>query len=514
MQEVSEAENLRQVEREGSGSAPVDRRKDGRSAWIALAVILAALIVSIAIVQASYYRLKGIESELPMPSANAAVVAPSAGDLSNTFREVAKTVKPAVVNINVELVQERGLFPDIPGFEFPEGSVPRKVPGAGSGFIVTPNGYILTNNHVISKAKRIEVTLADGRKFKAELIGMDPETDLAVIKIDAAGLPIAVLGDSDKVEQGDWVLALGSPFGLQQTLTAGIVSATGRAIPGSQFSRFIQTDASINPGNSGGPLVNMRGEVIGINTLIYSQNGGNVGIGFAIPSNLAREIYGKLVTNRKVTRGYLGVFVDELDAARARMFGVEPQSGVLVRQTTDPDSPAAKAGLRSGDIITAVDGRAVKSPRELTNVIADMPVGKTVRIDFIRDGKPQSVDVTLAERPATIQARAAVPDEDGGGQDNARSTRLGVLVQTVTPEMAKRMRLQIPSGALVQAVEPGSPAADAGLRHGDVIHRVDQTIIKTAGDFVQAVKSLKSGQEYALQIERGEQIFFVNFTLD
>jgi serine protease Do len=515
MQQVNEAQDAQPSAIGQVSGAPINSRKGSRSAWIALAVILAALIVSIAIVQASYYKLKGREGELPMPGANPAAAVPSPGELSKSFREVAKVVKPAVVNINiVELVQQGNLFPQIPGFGFPEEGVPKKVSGAGSGVIVTPDGYILTNNHVVSIAKQIEVTLADGRKFKASRIGTDPETDLAVIKIDAAGLPIAVLGDSDKVEQGDWVLALGSPFGLQQTLTAGIVSATGRDIPGSQFSRFIQTDASINPGNSGGPLVNMRGEVIGINTLIYSQTGGNIGIGFAIPSNLAREIYGKLVTSGKVTRGYLGVFVKELGAAEAHMFGVEPQSGVLVQQVTDPDSPAAKAGLMSGDIITAVDGKLVKTPQELTSIVADMPVGKTVRVDFIRDGKPQSVNVTLAERPTTMQARAVAPDEDGGGEDYARSSRLGVSVQTVTPELAKRMRLQIPSGALVQTVEPASPAADAGIKHGDVIHRVDRTLVKTAKDLVQAVKSLNSGQEFALQVERNGRIFFVTVTFD
>jgi serine protease Do len=333
-----------------------------------------------AVVQAAY-KLRNKGGDLPAANSVAPPVSGSSGpspkELSNTFRAVAKAVKPAVVYINItETVPARG-FLQFPGFEGPGDGGPTKQQASGSGFIVKDDGYIITNNHVVGKADKIDVYLADGRKFRAQRVGSDQETDLAVIKIDASSLPTAVLGDSDSIEQGDWVLAMGSPFGLQQTITAGIISATGRQLVGnrdsgvSQLDRYIQTDASINPGNSGGPLVNMSGEVVGINTLIYSPNngiaglgsgGGNVGIGFAIPSNQAREIYGKLIKDGKVTRGYLGVFVQDLDEASAKALGVNQHAGALIRDITDPNSPAAKAGLKSGDVITAM-GRRLKAPR-------------------------------------------------------------------------------------------------------------------------------------------------------
>jgi serine protease Do len=335
-------------------------------------------------------------------------------------------------------------------------------------------------------------------------------------------LPVAVLGNSDDVQQGDWVLALGSPFGLQQTLTAGIVSATGRENPTTQLGRFIQTDASINPGNSGGPLISMNAEVIGINSFILSQpsvisdQGGNIGIGFAVTSNIAREVFAEIVKRGKVSRGYLGVNPLELTGPLAKSYGVEAHSGVLVGNLPGSDTPAAKAGLKVGDIITAFDGKKVTTPRELTDAVTATPVGKSCKVDFLRDGQPQSVSVTLAERPADFTASRTQPDNQSPDVNPASTMaqHLGVGVQEVTPEMADRMNLTTNSGVIVRSVTPGSPASEAGIRHGDVIHRVDRTAVKNNNDLVQADKALKNGDRISVQIERGGRTLFLEVTIE
>ena len=497
----------------------IEKSPGNARAWlIVCGAVAAMLMISLFAAHAAYKAAgKSAAEELPKAAATAPLAAVTPAELSNSFRSVAKTVKAAVVHINTqETVQEQSpnpLLRNFPGFEMPQG--PRTQRATGSGFIVTPDGYIITNHHVGGQADKIEVTLSDGRKLKAKKMGTDPETDLALLKIDATGLPTATLGDSDLIEQGDWVLALGSPFGLQQTLTAGIVSATGRELPGSPFDRFIQTDASINPGNSGGPLVNLRGEVIGVNTAIMTSSGmrGNEGIGFAIPSNMARKIYGELSKNGKVVRGYLGVFVGELTEAHARALKLEAKSGVLVSDVTKSDSPAAKAGIKSGDVITAIDGRPVKSAMELTSAVADMPVGKTVKVDFIRDGTKQSANVTLDERPSQDSVRGEPEERDDDGEE-AKPTRLGLSVQNVTPEVSERLHLKISSGALIVAVRPGSPAAESGLLRGDVIHRIDQTLVKGPADLIEAEKSLKSGEDVAIQIERQGKLIFLTLSID
>lgn len=489
------------------------KRPSRRLAWVAGSIIMASILITAVIIQTAYNRSFHKVPELPPSRSLAEVDMPSPAALSKSFREIAKAVKPALVFIESQSSRrESGGSEDTPGFPFPS---PHRESSAGSGFIVTNNGYILTNNHVIENSDRLEVTLSDGRKMRAAIVGTDPATDLAVIKIDGSGLPIAILGNSDEVEQGDWVLALGSPFGLQQTLTAGVVSATGRELQQSQFSKFIQTDASINPGNSGGPLVSMQGEVIGINTMIirggFSQ--GNVGIGFAITSNNAREVFDQLVRDGRVTRGYLGVTIADLDEARARSLGVERDAGVLVQDVPDPNTPAGKAGLLSGDIITALDGRRVRSQRELMNLVAAQPVGKAVRVDFLRGGQSQSITVELAERPDTITARQAppVPQQEEPG---ASLRILGIVARTVSSEMADRNKLRVPNGALVLSVVPGSPAAEAGIEHGDVIHRIDRTDVNTVEDLAEASKSLKSDDEVAVQIEKGGRLYWVTLRIE
>ncbi|HLG17068.1 MAG TPA: DegQ family serine endoprotease [Blastocatellia bacterium] len=441
---------------------------------------------------------------------------PSPGDLSRAFINVAKQVKPAVVNIDVvEKARRSSLrvpegFPQIPGFPPFGEQGPRRQRGTGSGVIVSADGYILTNNHVAADADEITVKLADGREFKARRIGTDAETDLAVIKIEADNLPFARLGDSNSLEQGEWVIALGSPFGLQQTMTAGIVSAIGRDLRLGTYDNYIQTDASINPGNSGGPLVNMKGEVVGINNMIFSHTGGSEGIGFAIPSNLATKVYAQLVKSGKVTRGYLGVRLMDVTPALAKAVGYKGDDGALVSDLAPGEGPAAQAGLRSGDVITEFDGKPIKTAKQLTEMVADLPVGKAAAVKYVRDGRAATTTIHLGERPRPNDA-----DQEESESEVEGAGKLGLVrVQTVTPQTARELKLKIPSGALIQGVQPGSPAAEAGLREGDVIHRLNRADVTTAQSLGEALRSLKGEKEIVLQIERAGQLSFVTVTLD
>jgi serine protease Do len=366
-----------------------------------------------------------IEKVSAAPAQQAQLASPA--ELSRVFINVAKKIKPAVVQINIVSSAQRQVgeesFNSTPSAppsdqqsDSPSGSgqplnpvqqqqSPYARRGTGSGVIVTPDGYILTNNHVAGPATEIRVRLYDGREFRGRRIGVDAETDLALVKIDAQNLPYATLGDSSKLEQGEWVIALGSPFGLEQTMTAGIISATGRSFGGT-YDNYIQTDASINPGNSGGPLINMNGEVIGINTMIYSRSGGSEGIGFSVPSNMAKKVKDALLRNGRVSRGYLGVSLQESE-----------ENGALVADLTN-GSPASSAGLRNGDRIVEFDGKQVKSTKQLTEIIADTQVGRTISLKFVRDGREQSTSITLAERPGrTAQAPPQItPRAPRGGQ--------------------------------------------------------------------------------------------------
>jgi serine protease Do len=368
----------------------------------------------------------------------------------------------------------------------------------------------LTNDHVAGNASKLQVKLADGREFKARLVGADPETDLAVIKIEAQGLPYAKLGDSDKLEQGEWVIALGSPFGLQQTMTAGIVSALGRDLGAAQqFTNFIQTDASINPGNSGGPLINMNGEVIGINSMIYSRSGGAEGVGFAIPSTLASKVYTQLVQNGRVTRAYLGVLPLQVTPAVAKSINFKGTEGALIRDLSKADSPAAKAGLRSGDIITEVDGKVIKSPKQLIEIVADLPVGKQVKVKFVRDGVDQTTTVTLAERP-----KQTTEEPEDNPEEQPDDSKLGAAVTNITPQLATQLKLKVTSGVLIQSVQPDSPAAEGGLRRGDVVLRINGKLIANRLDWSREITALKGEREIALQIVRNGQFDFVTITVE
>lgn len=454
------------------------------------------------------------ESNLPEQ-----VVSPVA--LSNTFREIAKVMKPTVVNIStVQKVKGNSISGLPPGFQFDFPGAPDQQPqaphafkqrGTGSGVLVTTDGYILTNNHVVGKADAIEVKLADGRKFKGKVIGTDEFTDLAVVKIEDKNLPYATLGDSDSMEQGDWVVAIGSPFGLEETITAGIVSAKGRYV-GGNYNDFLQTDASINPGNSGGPLVNMKGQIIGINTMIYSESGGNQGIGFAIPSNLVRYVYEQLVKGGKVVRGYLGVTITEVTPEKAKGLGLNTTEGALVNDVS-PNTPASKAGIQSGDLIISFDGKTVKDQHELTNTVARTPVGKQVEVKFIRDGKVQTATIETAERPKIGNDPSSPAPEENSPEEKESSGKLGFSASTLNADQATDLKIK--NGVVIEKVVPGGPASEAGLQKGDVIHQINRQPVKSLAELSTIIKSVKEGDTVILQIERkGLGITFVPVTIE
>ena len=372
--------------------------------------------------------------------------------------------------------------------------IPRREHGLGSGVIVTADGYVLTNDHVVAGAQDIRVTLADRREVRARVVGTDPHTDLAVLKLPGGSYPVVALADSNSVKVAQVVLALGNPFGLSHTVTQGIVSAVGRADLGiADYEDFIQTDAPINPGNSGGALVDARGALIGINTAIFSQTGGYQGIGFAVPVHMARQVMDQLVTRGRVTRGYLGVSVQGITPALARGGGLSTERGIMVADVA-PDSPAARGGLRRGDVITAVDGTPVDDPGRFRNLIAGVRPGTTVKLTVVRDGREQTLDVAVGEMPQAESATAATP---------ARGSGLGVSVNDVTPDVARSVGLPPDvRGAVVTDVIPGGPAAEAGIRPGDIVQEVNRKPVRSAQDFAREVQQSRGGEVVVL-VNRG-----------
>ena len=368
----------------------------------------------------------------------------------------------------------------------------------GSGVIVDSKGYIVTNNHVVEKADRIRVKLMDDPAtvtYDATVIGVDKETDLAVIKIDAKKpLPAAKLGNSDGMAVGDWVLAVGSPFGLDETVTAGIVSAKGRNIvPNRQFESFIQTDAAINPGNSGGPLVNMAGEVIGINTAIYTSGGGYQGVGFAMPSNTVVQVYNQLIgPEHKVSRGSIGVEFNAVpNPAVARVYGVT--SGVTIAHVT-PNGPADKAGLKTGDTIVSVNGKQVKTGDELVAEISSIKPGSTAKVGYVRNGKTSATDVTIADRSKLFAARLG-DQEEGGEQAQPQESKFGINVRSITPDMANRYQLPNTKGVIVQDLKPDGFGDTVGLSRGDIILEINKQPVGGEDDFQKIQSQAKSGQD-------------------
>ena len=363
--------------------------------------------------------------------------------------------------------------------------------------IADASGYIITNNHVVAKADEIRILFSDKRSLTAKVVGTDPKTDIAVIKVDAKELPTIPWADSDKLQVGEYVLAIGNPFGLNQTVTMGIVSAVGRANVGiAEYEDFIQTDAAINPGNSGGALVNARGELIGINTAIFSQSGGYMGIGFAVPSNMVRSVMEQLVKGGKVVRGYLGVSIQELTQDLARQFGVTGPNGVLVSDVL-ADSPAKRAKLERGDVIVEFDAHQVESPTQFRNLVAQTPIGKKVHIKLLRGGKERDLEATIAEQPKAMAQPESPGDE--GGEAASAGAFAGMDVRELTPELARRFNLprEGKGGVIVARIAEGSPAGEAGLQVGDLVAEINRKSITGLRDF-QAVTGSLSAKEPAL----------------
>jgi serine protease Do len=366
--------------------------------------------------------------------------------------------------------------------------------GLGSGVIVSPDGYILTNNHVVGNAEEIHVTLQDKREFTAKVIGKDAKTDLGLIKIDTKdALPVAPLGDSNTTDVGDWVIAIGNPFNVGMTVTAGIVSAKGRIL-GGDYDDFIQTDASINPGNSGGPLINTKGEVIGINTAIYSRTGANNGIGFAIPIDMARNVMDQLKAHGRVIRGWLGVEIQEVTPDLAQSFGLPRPEGALVA-SADKDGPAGKAGIERGDIVLSFNGHPVDDEHELPALVAQTPINTQVPVEVVRNGKHMTLEATIGERKEP-EVASAKTEEPGGNW--------GMQVGDITPEIAQQFHLEGTKGVVIQKVAPDSPSADAGLQPGDVILEVNHTKVAAVSEFVAKAKQAQADKKPALLlVQRG-----------
>lgn len=432
-----------------------------------------------------------------------------------SFADLADRVKPAVVNISTTTTvripgspfrhffgPDEGPFGDF--FHRFFGQIPDqelKKQSLGSGFIIDKDGFIITNNHVVEGAQEIKVKLAAGREYKAKVVGRDPKTDLALIKISPPfrELPTLALGDSDSMRVGDWVLAIGNPFGLEETVTQGIISATGRVIGSGPYDNFLQTDAPINPGNSGGPLVNINGEVIGINTAIISSG---QGIGFAVPSNIAKSIIPQIQKKGKVVRGWIGVSVQSITPELAQALGLKGTNGALVGEVV-PDGPAEKAGMQRGDVIISFAGKQIKKMSDLPFLVADTAVGKNAEVQVVRNGKELAFTVLVAEMPegkVSVQGRPS-------GED------LGLTVDNITPDIQKELGIRDKRGVVVIGVDAGSPADDAGIQPGDVIKEVNRVPVGNLNDYQSALKKSAKNKNLMFLLKRGPQTFYVSIPL-
>ncbi|SDN95198.1 DegQ family serine endoprotease [Pseudomonas jinjuensis] len=445
------------------------------------------------------------------------------------FTPLVEQASPAVVNISTtQKIPDSAMsggqlsIPDLEGLppmfrDFLERSIPRDQRGAprggrkreaqslGSGFIISSDGYILTNNHVVADADEILVRLSDRSEHKAKLVGTDPRSDVAVLKIEAKNLPTLKLGDSDKLKVGEWVLAIGSPFGFDHSVTAGIVSAKGRSLPNENYVPFIQTDVAINPGNSGGPLLNLEGEVIGINSQIFTRSGGFMGLSFAIPIDVALNVADQLKKEGKVSRGWMGVVIQEVSKDLAESFGLEKPSGALVAQLVE-NGPAAKAGLQVGDVILKLNGQAINESADLPHLVGNMKPGDKATLEVIRDGSRKTLDMSVGSLPDEDEEIAAI---EGQGAERS-SNRMGLTVADLTAE--QRKALDIKGGVVIKDVQDG-PAALIGLRPGDVITHLNNRTIDSAKTFTEVAKNLPKDRSVSMRVLRQGRASFITFKL-
>ncbi|MBW6521447.1 MAG: DegQ family serine endoprotease [Desulfoarculaceae bacterium] len=440
---------------------------------------------------------------------------------AKAFSSVVKKAGPAVVHVRVDKTSEKvpsltdrfepfddPFFKHFFGPSFKHPSIPQspdrfQSQAAGSGFLISADGYILTNNHVIDGADKITVRMEGGQELEGKVIGADPQSDVALIKIsDGLKLPYLPLGDSDELEVGEWVIAIGSPFGLDRTVTVGVVSAKGRSRMGiNEYENFIQTDAAINPGNSGGPLLNIHGEVIGINTAIFSRSGGYMGIGFAIPVNMAKTVKGQLLTKGKVTRSWLGVAIQDINEDLARSFKLTRKSGALVTEVSK-DSPAEKGGLKKGDVIISFDGKPVIDVTDLRNRVAMTSPGAKIELSLVRNEKERQLTVQVEEQPAAMT-------RVGGGPDQQLFQKMGMSLQDLTPELARQFGYEMGQGVLIAGVAPGSAAALARIQAGSLIEEVNRQPVTNLKDLQQVLGQAGSGQDVLLLIRSGNRSQYV-----
>ena len=453
------------------------------------------------------------------------VVTAQAQEALPDFTTLVEQASPAVVNISTkQKLPDRlasGQMPDLEGLppmfrEFfernmpqqprsPRGDRQREAQSLGSGFIISSDGYVLTNNHVVADADEIIVRLSDRSELQAKLVGTDPRTDVALLKVEGKDLPIVRLGDSEKLKVGEWVLAIGSPFGFDHSVTKGIVSAKGRTLPNDTYVPFIQTDVAINPGNSGGPLFNMNGEVVGINSQIFTRSGGFMGLSFAIPIDVALDVSNQLKKDGKVSRGWLGVVIQEVNKDLAESFGLDKPAGALVAQVLE-DGPAAKGGLQVGDVILSMNGQPIVMSADLPHLVGSLKDGDKAKLEIIREGKRQNLDVTIGALPEEDQEVGM--GADGGAERS--SNRLGVSVSDLTAEQKKSLELK--GGVVIKEVQDG-PAALIGLRPGDVISHLNNQAIASAKQFTEIAKELPKNRSVSMRVLRQGRASFITFKL-